>query len=88
MLDRLDKWLRGNALDVACGTSSSPHFIVSGGVLAWFVQEEQAASRSKKGGLSVPNALRNKLVWCATHLTLNLAVGAAAFVNIAATKDT
>ena len=56
VLDRLDKWPRGNALDVACGTSSSSHFVVSGGVLAWFVQEERAASRSKKGGLSVPNA--------------------------------
>ena len=52
---RLRKWLEENDLDDVCSIDRC-----EGGVLAWFVLDEQAKSRTE--GLSVPNSLRNHLV--------------------------
>ena len=52
---RLREWLEQNDLDDVCSIDQC-----EGGVLAWFVLDEQAKSRTE--GLSVPNSLRNHLV--------------------------
>ena len=41
----------------------------SGGVLCWFVQDEQSKSRSASGGASVPNGLRGGLLLAAQNIS-------------------
>jgi len=77
-LIRLGRWLESNGFADLRIT-----WKCSGGILAWFVQDEQECSRSKSGGLTVPNSLRNGLAFAAHHLKLPLAVDAPAFVNVA-----
>jgi hypothetical protein len=74
---RLGRWLDANDFP-----EQRAGWRCSGGILAWFVQDEQACSRSKTGGLSVPNSLRNGLAFAAHHLKLPLDVDAEAFVNV------
>ena len=76
-LARLQHWIQHNALETACGD-----FDVSGGVMAWFVTDAQATSRSS--GESVPQSLRSALVFASKHLHLPLDVNHDAFVTVAA----
>ena len=75
---RLGRWLDANGFP-----EQRAAWRCSGGLLACFVQDEQECSRSKTGGLSVPNSLRNGLAFAAHRLKLALDVDAEAFVNIA-----
>ena len=59
-----------------------PGFNCSSGVLCWFVEDEQAKTRSPGGGLSIPNSLRAGLLFAAEKLKLNLDVRAEALENL------
>ena len=78
---RLRDWLEVNGLDEDCaGLGQSPG---EGGVLAWWVQDEKASSRTE--GLTVPASLRSGLVGARDHFGFTgLAVDASAFKNVAA----
>ena len=54
----------------------------SGGVLCWFVQDEQSKSRSASGGATVPNGLRGGLLLAAQKLKLDLDVDSITFQNV------
>ena len=68
---RLGRWLEANGFP-----EQRAAWRCSGGLLACFVQDEQECSRSKTGGLSVPNSLRNGLAFAAHRLKLALDVDA------------
>jgi hypothetical protein len=77
-LTRLSRWLESNGFSEQIVT-----WDCSGGILCWFVQDEQQKSRSKSGGATVPAALRSGLVFAAKTLMLPLKVDAKSFVNVA-----
>lgn len=77
-LTRLSRWLESNGFSDQIVT-----WDCSGGILCWFVQDEQQKSRSKSGGATVPAALRSGLVFAAKTLMLPLKVDAKSFVNVA-----
>lgn len=77
-LTRLNRWLESNGFSDLCVT-----WDCSGGILSWFVQDEQEKSRSKSGGATVPAALRSGLVFAAKTLMLPLKVDAKSFINVA-----
>ena len=77
-LTRLGRWLESNGF-----SDLRVSWECSGGLLSWFVQDEQAKSRSASGGATVPAALRSGLVFAAKTLTLPLKVDVKAFVNVA-----
>ena len=73
---RLKDWLERTGLGDVCSIDEC-----EGGVLAWFVLDEQAKSRSE--GLSVPNSLRNYLVSAHDNFGLKgLKVHEPAFKNV------
>ena len=73
---RLKDWLERTGLGDVCSIDEC-----EGGVLAWFVLDEQAKSRSE--GLSVPNSLRNYLVSAHDNFGLKgLKVHEPAFNNV------
>ena len=76
-LQRLTAWLETNSLLDVC-----PGFACSSGVLCWFVEDEQAKTRSPGGGLSIPNSLRAGLLFAAEKLKLSLDVRAEALENL------
>ena len=77
-LTRLGRWLETNGF-----SKQRVLWECSGGLLSWFVQDEQEKSRSPSGGATVPAALRSGLVFAAKTLMLPLDVDAKAFVNVA-----
>jgi hypothetical protein len=77
-LTRLGRWLESNGFSEQIVT-----WDCSGGILCWFVQDEQQKSRSKSGGATVPAALRSGLVFAAKTLMLPLKVDAKSFLNVA-----
>ena len=75
-LARLVDWLERNDMDDVCSIDRC-----EGGVLAWFVLDEQAKSRTE--GLSIPNSLRNYLVSAHDNFGLKgLGVHDPAFKNV------
>jgi len=77
-LCRLGDWIEVNDLQAECAD-----FSCEGGVLAWWVQDEQA--KSKTEGLTVPASLRGGLVGAYEHFGYKkLGVHESAFKNVAA----
>merc|ERR1712217_847710 len=64
-LQRLCDWAMCNDLG-----DIRPSYVVSGGAIAMFFTDAQRASRSSKGGLSVPVSLRSGLVFAHRNLGL------------------
>ena len=62
-LTRLGRWLETNGF-----SKQRVLWECSGGLLSWFVQDEQEKSRSPSGGATVPAALRSGLVFAAKTL--------------------
>ena len=77
-LCRLEDWMEVNDLQAECAD-----FWCEGGVLAWWVQDEQA--KSKTEGLTVPASLRGGLVGAYEHFGFKkLGVYESVFKNVAA----
>ena len=76
-LHRLSRWLVLNGM-----SSKAVSFECESGVLIWFVLDEQRASRSAKGGGTVPMSLRTGLDFARRHCAVLVESGADALCNI------
>ena len=68
---RLVDWLRANGLADGRVLNEPPWLVVSGGILALWVDDEQSASRGgKQGGAAMPASLKAGVAWGVAHAGL------------------
>ena len=76
-LHRLGRWLVLNGMAAKAET-----FDCESGVLIWFVLDEQRASKSAKGGGTIPGSLRTGLDFARRHCAVSVDSGADALCTI------